>query len=216
MTNPVTEKIKIGDEHQIIVFEDYDYVPDSPELPSGIQLYTHGHRNTGWYSRLGEHYYDDQDAVIAAALDTAPNDKVMERIMYDKNGVLDKAESANTAEVFLDVHALCLDVYGYNHSGQVISLTPFGCRWDCGRIGLFAMSRKKARQKYGHVHIENLYRAFALELQPYIASVNQNLMGCWYGCSLKKGGETLDSCYGFSSTENAKEYAIQAFGRENF
>lgn len=208
MTSLIADKIALNDGRQIVIFEDHDYVADAPELPDGVQLYTYGYRNYSWYSGLGEHYYTDQDAVIAAAKAIAPNDKVLERIEYDKNGALGKDESAKVAEFYLGIHALYLDLYGYNHSGQAIRLSPFGCRWDSGRIGLFAMSRKKARQKYGHIPTEDLYQAFEAEVQPYIAEVNQILTGCWYGCRVQKDRETLDSCYGFDTVEAAKEYAL--------
>lgn len=207
MTNPVIDKIALNDGRQIVIFEDYDYAPDAPELPEDMRLYTYGYRNYSWYSGLGEHHYDDQDAVIAAAKDIAPNARILARIEYDKNGVLGKDESAKVAEFYLGIHALYLDIYGYNHSGQAISLAPFSCRWDSGRIGIVVMSRKKARQKYGHIPTEDLYQAFEAEVQPYIARVNQILTGGWYGCQVQKEGETLDSCYGFDSIEAAKEYA---------
>ena len=42
-----------------------------------------------------------------------------------------------------------LPLYLYDHSGQSISTTPFGCPWDSGQVGFIYASKADILREYG-------------------------------------------------------------------
>lgn len=106
--------------------------------------------------------------------------------------------------------ALVLPVYGYVHSGQTISCSPFSCPWDSGQIGFIFVTYDRIKEEYGAVTQETL------QLAREVLEVEVKVMASWYegdfcGYEIVKEGddeeEILDSAWGFESEEAALEDA---------
>jgi len=78
-------------------------------------------------------------------------------------------------------------VYGYKHGGLVLSLTPFSCKWDSGIAGYIVAENEEAANRL-------------------LKSYNQYLGGTfWIWEVTDEEGNSIDSCGGFWSEEEAKE-----------
>jgi len=100
---------------------------------------------------------------------------------------------------------IALDVYLYDHSGITINTTGFSCPWDSGQIGYIFVDKKKVREEYLWKRItkarEELIREY---LRNEVKEYDNFLTGSIYGYRVIKGDEDIDSCWGFSGTDNEK------------
>lgn len=96
-------------------------------------------------------------------------------------------------------------IYMYDHSGCTISMTPFSCPWDSGRIGSVIVNAKE----FGNPDMdEATARKIALSM---IEEVDQWLTGEVYGFQvLNEFGEIVDCCYGYFGKESAEVAAKEA------
>lgn len=78
-------------------------------------------------------------------------------------------------------------VYLYDHSGIVLSTTPFSCPWDSGQVGFIFVTGDGTEEQLD------------LEFETY----NDYVQGNAYGIEFANGDE-IDSLYGYTSLEDAR------------
>lgn len=90
-------------------------------------------------------------------------------------------------------------VYIYDHSGISLSTSPFGCRWDSGKVGYIYVERSKAREEFGWKRITKAREEQVVKyLQGEIKTQNQYVSGDVYWFTIEdEEGNTVDSCGGF-------------------
>ena len=112
-------------------------------------------------------------------------------------------------------YIVCKPIYMYDHSGQTISLSPFGCPWDSGCCGYIFIFKDKILNGFERATEDN-WRDIADEIiQSEIDIYDHYIQGEVYGYCLEEGHtvehkdlvtgaiwtsteyETVDSCYGF-------------------
>lgn len=75
-------------------------------------------------------------------------------------------------------------VYFYDHSGIVLSLTPFSDRWDSGVLGLIYITKEQAKKEFvdlsGLELIERIESVMQGEIELYSSYLNGN---CYQGVS---------------------------------
>lgn len=111
-------------------------------------------------------------------------------------------DSEDIQQHFKDIKSqggIVLPIYLYEHSGQTIRTTPFGCAWDSGQVGFYAVEGHTIRKEYSKKRISKQLREKVTQcLTCEIETIDQWLRGDVYGFSiLDKDGETTDSCGGF-------------------
>lgn len=112
-------------------------------------------------------------------------------------------------------YIVCKPIYMYDHSGQTISLSPFGCPWDSGCCGYIFVFKDKILNEFERATEDN-WRDIANEIiQSEINTYDYYIQGEVYGYCLEEGHtvehkdlvtgaiwtsteyETVDSCCGF-------------------
>jgi hypothetical protein len=112
-------------------------------------------------------------------------------------------------------YIVCKPIYMYDHSGQTISLSPFGCRWDSGCCGYIFVFKDKILNDFERATEDN-WRDIAYEIiQSEIDIYDSYIQGEVYGYCLEEGHtvehkdlitgaiwtsteyELVDSCCGF-------------------
>ncbi len=112
-------------------------------------------------------------------------------------------------------YIVCKPIYMYDHSGQTISLSPFGCPWDSGCCGYIFVFKDKILNEFERATEDN-WRDIANEIiQSEIDTYDYYIRGEVYGYCLEEGHtvehkdlvtgaiwtsteyETVDSCCGF-------------------
>ena len=63
----------------------------------------------------------------------------------------------------VDDDIICKPIYMYDHSGQTISLTPFGCKWDSGLCG-YAFCTKQDVLLYNGQLTDETWKDYALSV----------------------------------------------------
>lgn len=84
-------------------------------------------------------------------------------------------------------------VYGYVHSGVVLSLKPFSCPWDSGMAGYVAVKRPSRGGEW------RTRKAFLAYLEACIKTFNDYLAGDCYGYEVVETDTdtVVDSCWGY-------------------
>ena len=127
-------------------------------------------------------------------------------------------------------YIVCKPIYMYDHSGQTISLTPFGCRWDSGCCGYIFVFKDKIFNEFERATEDN-WRDIADEIiQSEIDVYDDYIQGEVYGYYLEEGHavehkdlvtgaiwtsteyETVDSCYGFYGSDCSLNILCAALG----
>lgn len=88
-------------------------------------------------------------------------------------------------------------VYMYDHSGLVLSTSPFACRWDSGQVGFMWISGPDPARLVDVVEAE-------------IEELNQYLRGdvwCW---QVDEDGDSCCGCYGMDYAINEAKESIDA------
>lgn len=88
--------------------------------------------------------------------------------------------------------AMVLPLYMYDHGNQVLSLTPFSCRWDSGQLGWMVLTTKALDEEFKGDRDLALACAQA-EVDVY----NDYLQGNVWGFVYEDGLGEEDSCWGF-------------------
>lgn len=103
---------------------------------------------------------------------------------------------------------IVLPLYLYDHSGITISLSPFSCPWDSGRVGFIAIPRKKMLKEFSAKIFSKKLKEKALEIaKEEIEVYDQFLRGEVYGYVVRKDSEELESCWGHYGLDYCKEEA---------
>lgn len=100
----------------------------------------------------------------------------------------------------------CYPVYGYVHSGVVLSLTPFSCPWDSGLAGYVAVKRPSRGGEW------RTRKAFLAYLEACIKTFNDYLAGDCYGYEIVETdtGTVVDSCWGFIGFDHVESGLYEA------
>ena len=109
------------------------------------------------------------------------------------------------------VKYIALPIYIYDHSGVAIRTTPFGCRWDSGKVGYIYISKADALKEYGgKIVTKKLRERIEGYLSGEIETYSQYISGDVYGFRVfeieaDEDGDfdednednEVDSCWGF-------------------
>ena len=98
---------------------------------------------------------------------------------------------------------ICMPLYMFDHGNQTISLKPFDCPWDSGKLGVIYVSKKNVRDLGGKEKALKAVRGFVEECDRYIRGEVYDLV------VEDAQGEVVDSCGGYIGDE----YARQELGR---
>ena len=99
-------------------------------------------------------------------------------------------ESYNAAEDE-NFKGVILPLYMIDHSGIALSISPFGCPWDSGQVGIIYCS-EEVMKKESLSSREQTIKCLTSEVETYSDYVQGNV----YGYQIE--GELCDdSCYGF-------------------
>ena len=112
----------------------------------------------------------------------------------------------------------------YDHSGITVSLTPFGCRWDSGQVGVCYISKDKIKKEYGDSSDESINKALKYlkgEIEIYDQYVRGEVYHFLYeeyviDCEHCKSGhwEAIDSCGGFYGYDIKKNGMLEHLPEE--
>jgi hypothetical protein len=106
-------------------------------------------------------------------------------------------------------------VYIYDHGSVAISTSPFGCRWDSGKVGYIYISKADALKEYGgKIVTKKLRERIEGYLSAEIETYSQYLSGDVYGFRVfeieaDEDGDfdednednEIDSCWGFYGSD---------------
>ena len=122
---------------------------------------------------------------------------------YDKNDFDSWAELEK--QIIKDNgDSIILPLYLYDHSGITIKTTPFNCNFDSGRVGLIFISKEKIRKEYNTKRInKNLLNKVTEYLIAEVKTYDKYLTGEIYQYDIIKDDESIDSCCGYYSEEDA-------------
>lgn len=125
---------------------------------------------------------------------------------------------------------ISLPVYMYDHSGITISTSPFGCRWDSGKLGIIYVSKQDIKEEYGDCSEETVEKVLE-RLNGEVETYDQYLRGDIWGYVVEKSKvytaedgdqilqwETVDSCWGFFGYEEAEsegQAMLESFQEES-
>lgn len=109
--------------------------------------------------------------------------------------------------------AVILPLYMYDHSGITISTNPFSCPWDSGQIGWIFATKEDIRKEFGVKRVSKKMIERAEEiLLAEVEIYDSYLRGEVYGYIVEdKEGNVIDSCWGFYSIKDMKEYVPEEF-----
>ena len=98
---------------------------------------------------------------------------------------------------------IALPLYLYDHSGITMKTTPFGCRWDSGKVGYIYQTKAKIREWYDWKVITAKRRE---QIEGYLVNevkeFDQYITGDVYGFEVQdENGKHVDSCGGFYGTD---------------
>ena len=124
----------------------------------------------------------------------------------DKHDFHDTHESFEAHQAHIEKEldvAYIAPVYAYIHSGMTISLQPFSCRWDSGKLGWVVVTKKDLRENYSIKRVTQKYIDKAEQhVEAEIKTLDQYIRGDVYGFEiLDENGEHEDSCFGFYGSD---------------
>lgn len=160
--------------------------PESPREWDNLGTIAYKHRN---YC-LGEEQISD------------PIDWLEEKLGLTPKNEYSNERLAELEERFFE-EFIALPLYLYDHSGITMATTPFGCRWDSGKVGYIYLTKAKAREEYGYKLITKTRREKLLSyLRLEVETFDQYLRGDVYRFKVEdEDGEEVDSCGGFFGTD---------------
>lgn len=96
---------------------------------------------------------------------------------------------------------IVLPLYMLDHSGVTISLSPFSCFWDSGKVGFVQIPKKKMLKEFNKKIFSKKLKERALEIAKYeVDTLDKFIRGEVYGYIIDEDG---DSCWGYYSVEEA-------------
>lgn len=118
---------------------------------------------------------------------------------------------------------LILPLYMYDHSGQTISLTPFGDQWDSGQIGWVVITKERLKELgiKGPYTVKKLFNIAKEEVKIY----DQWMTGDVYGYKLIEfetcgacnhtDEKVVDDCWGFYGDNILENGILDSLPEEN-
>jgi len=106
---------------------------------------------------------------------------------------------------------ISLPVYMYDHSGVLLSTTPFSCPWDSGQVGRIYVSKEKVRKEYGwkrlsEARVDNIKECLRQEIKV----LSDYMSGSVYGHIVEaEDGDVIDSCWGYYGDEEIEYMLLQ-------
>lgn len=90
-------------------------------------------------------------------------------------------------------------VYMYDHSGIILSSTPFSCKWDSGQVGFNYITKQQVRTEYSVKRISpKLNQIVINSLNAELAVYSDYVEGNCYGFVITDSDDNhTDSCWGF-------------------
>lgn len=83
-------------------------------------------------------------------------------------------------------YIVCKPVYMYEHSGQTISLSPFGCRWDSGCCGYIFVFKDKILKEFPDTNDDNWRDKAEAIIKSEIDIYDDYIRGDVYGYCLEE------------------------------
>ena len=127
-----------------------------------------------------------------------PIEWLEEKLGLQSKGEYSDERLAELEERFFEKY-IALPLYLYDHSGITMATTPFGCRWDSGKVGYIYQTKEKIREWYDWKVItakrrEQIEKYLEVEVNEY----DQYLTGEVFRFKVEdEEGEEVDSCGGF-------------------
>ena len=138
----------------------------------------------------------------------------------DKHDFHSKYESfeahQEAIEKELDV-AFIAPVYAYIHSGMTISLSPFSCPWDSGKLGWVVITKQALRENYGVKRITKaLIEKAMVHVKCEVETLDQYIRGEVYYFNIEdEDGDVEDSCGGFYGDDIKENGILDHIGEED-
>ena len=191
MNEDIVKQITVGNLRLTIERDDNG---TSPRDDDNFGTIAYKHRDY----QLGEEKIDDPVDWLTRMLG-------LEEMEYEHTtGSLDELRSK-----FMDPEIsgfIALPIYLFDHFGQTIATTPFGCRWDSGQVGYIYVSKDNVIKEYGDFSKDSQDKARSI-LEGEIKVFDQFITGDVYGFREEKiikcdacghvEYEETDSCWGF-------------------
>ena len=147
---------------------------------------------------LGTMAYKHSRYILGEEQISDPIEWLEEKLNLQPKGEYTNERLAELEERFFSEY-IALPLYLYDHSGITMATTPFGCRWDSGKVGYIYLSKAKAREEYGYKLITKARREKLLSyLKSEVNEYDQYITGDVYSFEVQdENGEHIDSCGGF-------------------
>lgn len=128
---------------------------------------------------------------------------------YNLNRQADVDDLKKTLRQAKSNNDVVMPLYIYQHSGIVLSLTPFSCQWDSGQVGYVIIPREKilaefmpGKKRLSAKNRERAEKVAAGEIETY----NQYACGDVYGYKIiDSDDEEVESCWGFYGEDNGTD-----------
>lgn len=186
---------------------DIDEYPESPrEWDNVATIMSNMHKNSEW--DISDEGWRMDIEEFAEFLH-----KKLDKKCPDIKGLIDidyivNCESAKN-------YIVCKPIYMYQHDGQTISLSPFGCPWDSGCCGYIFVFKDKIFKEFSDTNDDNWRDKAEEVIKSEINIYDDYIQGNVYGYCLEEGHvvehkdlvtgaiwtsteyEVVDSCCGF-------------------
>ena len=110
----------------------------------------------------------------------------LDRLLEKEELDLDHLPHLEQAAEALGIFAVKHDVYLYDHSGLAMSIRPFHCPWDSGKVGFIYVTQEDLEREYlgcGHTQAEAEAKAGAY-MEGEVAEMDHYLAGRVWGFEL--------------------------------
>jgi len=112
---------------------------------------------------------------------------------------------------------IALPLYLYDHSGITISTTPFGCRWDSGKVGYIYARKSDIRKEYGRKRMSNKLHNHILDImRAEVKTFDLFIRGEVYAFEIRDNDtdEFIDGCSGFYGSDPLENGMADHFEKE--
>jgi hypothetical protein len=113
--------------------------------------------------------------------------------------------------VKMNVFAVILPLYLYDHSGITMSTSPFSCSWDSGKVGFIYVTKEQLRTEFSVKRItQKLIERTSKILEGEVETYDQFLTGDIYGFQITDDeDEVIESCWGFYGSDVEKNGMLE-------
>lgn len=138
----------------------------------------------------------------------------------DKHDFHDTHESFQAHQEFIEKQkdvVYVAPVYAYVHSGMTISLEPFSCPWDSGKLGWVIITKERIRAMFGckRVTKKDIEKAIS-QVKGEVETLDQYIRGEIYWFQVQdEDGNDLDSCGGFYGDDIKENGMLEHLSEED-